>query len=112
MLLIILSITVALAYVTTGGLKIRMIPMARVTADRLGYRRSMIRVVGWLEVGCAALVLGGIWVGWMGIVGAVLLITTMIGAIVSRARVHDAPKRFIPAVVLGTLCVVLLVMHL
>jgi hypothetical protein len=36
----------------------------------------------------------------------------MIGAFLSRARVHDAPKRFIPAVVLGTLCVVLLVMHL
>ncbi|MDQ3524423.1 MAG: DoxX family protein [Chloroflexota bacterium] len=112
MLLIILSITVALAYVMTGGLKIRMIPMARVTADRLGYPRSMIRVVGLLEVGCAALVLGGIWVRWMGILGALLLIATMIGAIVSRARVHDTPRRFIPAVVLGTLCVVLLVMHL
>ncbi len=112
MLLTVLSITVTLAYIMTGGLKIRMIPMARVTADRLGYPQSMIRVVGWLEVGCAALVLGGIWVRWMGILGALLLIATMIGAILSRARVHDAPKRFIPAVVLGSLCVAVLAMHL
>lgn len=111
MLLTILSITVAVAYVMTGSVKIRMIPMARVTADRLGYPQSMIRVVGWLEVGCAALVLGGIWVRWMGIAGALLLIATMIGAIGSRARVRDVPKRFVPAVVLGTLCVVLLAMH-
>lgn len=112
MLLTVLSITVTLAYIMTGGLKIRMIPLARVTADRLGYPRSMIRVVGWLEVGCAALVLGGIWVRWMGILGALLLIATMIGVILSRARVHDAPKRFIPAVVLGSLCVAVLAMHL
>lgn len=111
MILIVLSIVVALAYVMTGGLKIRMIPMARVTADRLGYPQSMIRVVGWIEVGCAVLVLGGIWVRPLGIVGALLLTATMIGAILSRARVRDAPKQFIPAVVLGSLCVVLLAMH-
>lgn len=111
MLLIALSVTIALAYLMTGGLKIRMIPMARVTADRLGYSQSMIRVVGWLEVTCAGLVLGGIWVRWMGMLGASLLVVTMIGAILSRARVRDKPKRFVPAVVLGSLCVVVLMMH-
>ncbi len=111
MLLTAFSIAVALAYVITGGLKIRMIPMTQVTADRLGYPRSMTRVVGWLEVACAMLVLGGIWVRWLGILGALLLIATMIGAILSRARVRDAPKRFVPAVVLGSLCVALLMMH-
>jgi len=112
MTLIVLSVLVAAAFLAAGAAKIRLIPMMAFTARRLGVPRQQMRLIGVLEVIFAVMTFLGIWIEWMGSLGALVLTLIAAGAIIAHARVADAPKEVIPAIVLGILAFILFLMHL
>lgn len=112
MTLIVLSIIVAAGFILTGAVKVRMIPMAVATTRRLGIRYQQYRLIGAVEIIFAVMVLLGIWIGWMGSLGTLVLTLIAAVTILAHARVADAPKEIIAPAVLGILSFVLFLVHI
>jgi uncharacterized membrane protein YphA (DoxX/SURF4 family) len=111
MTLIILSILLAVVFLFAGAAKLRALPQMVDMSRNLGIAWPQFRLAGVLEILFAVLVVLGIWVGWIGTLGAMLLTATMAVAILAHARVDDAPVRYAPPAILGILAFVLLLVH-
>ncbi len=112
MTLIVLSVLVAAAFLAAGAAKIRMIPMMAATARRLGLATQQFRLIGTLEIVFAIMTFLGIWIGWLGSIGSLVLTFIAAGAILAHARVADPPKEVIAPAVLGILSFILFLVHL
>lgn len=112
MTLTILSIFLAIVFLVAGAAKLRAIPQMVDMAGNLGIAWPQFRLVGVLEILFAILVLAGIWIGWIGMLGSLLLTLTMSGAILAHARVNDALINYVAPAVLGILAFILFLIHI
>lgn len=108
-LLVLVGVSVVL--VATGTAKLLALAPMRERADHLGYSVTGFRVVGALELAGV----GGLWWGRYGstplaVAAAVALLALMVGAVVSHLRAGGRPVDTGPAVVVGALLVLLLVL--
>lgn len=108
----ILYVVVAVAFIAAGAARIRMIPQMFEQSRILGIHYSQFRLIGFLEVILALMVLAGIWVEWLGMLGSLVLTILMAVALVMHARANDALKNFAPAAVLGILAFIVFLTHL
>ena len=107
-LLVILQITLGLAFLGAGGQKLAgSEPMVGVF-DRFGYPRWFMYFTGAVEVTGAVGVLAGIFAPALALLGALLLAATMIGALFTHARVGDPAYRMGPPAALLALAVVVM----
>lgn len=111
MFLTILSVILAVIFVAFGAARVRMIPQMFAQARHLGIHYPQFRLAGALEVLFALMVIGGIWVSWLGTLGAILMTAAAALAIVAHARVNSALARYAPAVVTCLLAFTLVLTH-
>ncbi len=100
----------AVGFVMAGGMKLVGTGMAKEMAAKLGYENLRV-LIGAAEVAGGAGVFLGLLDGdweWLGLLGALGLIATMVGALFYHQRGGDEPKDMMPAVVM----IVLLVLYL
>lgn len=107
------GIIVTLGFLASGGVKLTKQKMAVEIAERLGYTNLMVPI-GAAEIAGAV----GVFIGllsddkgleWLGLLGGIGLLMTMVGAVIYHIKGGDAPKEAAPAVVLGALCVLYLI---
>jgi hypothetical protein len=67
--------------------------------------------VGALKVGSAVLLLAGIWVPELIRPPALIVAALMVGALAMHARAKDAPKKFLPALLMLLMCVAIFVLQ-
>jgi hypothetical protein len=108
----ILSAVLALEFLAFGAARIRMIPQMFEQARRLGIHYPQFRVAGAIEVILAAMVLAGIWVGWLSTLGALLMTVAAAIAIVAHARANSMLARYVPAMVTCVLAFILFLMRI
>jgi hypothetical protein len=113
-----LSIALFLAFASAGAQKLVFNPAMSRVADHLGYSRNAYRRIGLLEViGAIALLAGLVAKGTTALAilneaaaGALALL--MAAALVTHLRNGDSAKYFSPALVLGLLALVELMLRL
>ena len=111
MLTTIFSVVLAIVFIAFGGARVLPIPFMVDRARTLGIHLAQFRVAGLLEILFGLLVLGGIWLGWMGTLGSVLMTAAAAVAIVAHARANDILQNYLlPAAVL-VLSFTLFLMH-
>lgn len=107
------GVLLSLGFLASGGGKLTKQKMATDVAQRLGYSNLLVPI-GAAEVAGAV----GVFVGlvsddkgleWLGLLGGIGLLVTMVGAVIYHLKGGDAPKEAAPAVVLAVLCVLYLV---
>jgi putative oxidoreductase len=112
----ILSLILGVAFVGAGGTKVANVgpheaefPRYRLPAVEAQRARVL---VGLTELVAAVLLLIAAVAGSKGlaIVGAIIVILTMIGAVGTHARIGDPPPKMVPATMLGVLAVLLLIL--
>lgn len=105
------GVILIVGFAMAGGTKLMGVAMATEMADRLGYTR-LLRLIGVAEVVGAIGVLIGLVsadLEWLGVLAALGLIATMVGAVVYHQRGGDGPKDSAPAVVLAVLAVLYII---
>jgi uncharacterized membrane protein YphA (DoxX/SURF4 family) len=101
MFMTILAVALAIAFIALGAARVMAIPYMANLARTLGIHLAQFRVAGMLEILFGLLVLGGIWIEWMGTVGSLLMTAAAALAIVAHARANDILQNYIlPAVLL------------
>jgi hypothetical protein len=114
----ILSIILFLAFATSGAQKIIFTTMASSSAEHLGFRRRPFQGVGVLEVlGALGLLVTlaakhGSSLAWLNVAAAAGLVVTMVAATSLHLRRGDDVKIALPAMSLGALCLVELILRL
>lgn len=100
---IVLVVLLALAYASSGGMKVAGVTSALEGADHLRVSRGLYRGIGGLELlGVIGLLIGlAVWP--LGVAAGVGLVLLMIGAIITHRRVGDGIDKFGPALALGVL---------
>ncbi len=107
----IVGVLLAVGFGMAGASKLAGAKQMVESAERLGFT-SLLRPIGAAEVAGAVGVLIGLIapdVEWLGVLAAVGLIATMIGAVVYHQRGGDSPQEMAPAIVLGALSVVYII---
>lgn len=102
-LVVILSVLLAVAFLGAGVAKVTGQKAMVDAAAQLGVSRQNYKIIGGLEILGAVGVLVGLGVHWLGGLAALGLLVTMIGAVVFHVRKGDEPKVFAPAAGLGVL---------
>ncbi|WP_341229233.1 DoxX family protein [Nocardioides salarius] len=104
--LIVLSVVLALMLLMAGAPKLLGAPAAmvdelRVTFDRLGVSRSLMRLVGAAEVGLAVLLVVAVVVGseLLALLAGIGALVVLLGALVSHLRVKDTVSQYAPVLV-------------
>ncbi len=106
------GILLTFGFLASGGMKLTKQKMAVEVAQRLGYSNLLVPI-GAAEVAGAV----GVFIGllsddkgleWLGLLGGIGLLITMVGAVIYHLKGGDAPKEAAPAAVLAVLCVVYL----
>lgn len=110
-MLTLLSILLALAFVAAGGAKVALAGPPPVELRGMGLQDQAIRGIGGLEVAGALGLLIGLGVGVLGGFAALGLTVLMVGAVVFHVRQADPPPKYAPAAVLGLLSFVVLLIH-
>jgi hypothetical protein len=87
--LVALSAVVALVYAFSGGIKVFGVERSVANRDRFGISPVLWRAIGVLEWAGVVGVLVGLWVPVLGVLAAAGLCALMLGAIMTRVRVHD-----------------------
>lgn len=107
------GVVLTLGFLASGGAKLTKQKMAADVAQRLGYTNLLVPI-GAAEIAGAV----GVFIGllsddkgleWLGLLGGVGLLVTMVGAVIYHLRGGDAPKEAAPAGVLAVLCVLYLI---
>ena len=106
----VIAAVLAFAFLFLGTAKTLSTPAMRERAAHVRSTPGFYRVVGVLEVAGATGVVGGIWVPWLGALAAGGLVLLMLGAVIAHGRVGDGVKALLPAVALGVLALVYLVL--
>jgi len=107
------GILLTLAFAASGGAKLTKQKMAVDVARRLGYT-NLLPPIGVAEIlGAIGVFIGVLSDGnareWLGLLGGIGLLTTMVGAVIYHRKGGDAPKEAAPAAVLAVLCVLYLI---
>ncbi|WP_018655952.1 DoxX family protein [Actinomadura flavalba] len=110
-LTVIFTLVTAAVFVAAGLSKVQGVKQQQEIAAHLGVPWDRYRQIGIAElVGAAALVVG-LWAGWLGVLAALALLVLMIGAVVLHSRAHDSAQRMLPAVGVGVLTLVTLLLR-
>ena len=107
-----LAVVLALAFIALGAARVMAIPYMVNLARNLGIHLAQFRIAGSLEILFGLLVLGGIWVSWMGTTGSLLMTATAAVAIVAHARANDILQNYILPAVLLVLAFTLFLSHI
>jgi len=102
----ILGVVLAVAFGAAGLTKVLDLDRER---ERFGYSSLQFRLIGlWELVSGAGVIVGLAWrrLEWVGVTGAVMLMTLLCGAMITHARVEDPANKVIPAVVLFVVALV------
>ena len=108
---LILAILLALAFGASGAQKLAGAKMASDTAGHLNIAFGRYRLIGVPEILGAIGLLIGLAVWPLGVAAAAGLVLVMIGAVAAHVRVGDKIAGFGPAVVLGLLSLVELIVR-
>lgn len=110
----IVGLVLAIGFVMAGLAKLRGIADMNATRDRLGVSESLWRAIGGLEIlGAVGVFIGLLDDGgieWIGVLAALGLIITMIGAVVYHRRAGDPSKEMMPPVVMLVLAVLYIIL--
>lgn len=101
--IIVVSLLLAIAFLATGWPKVTAGKMARKQARHLGITVNTYRGIGFAEIAAAVGLIIGLWWRPLGIVAAAGLVVIAVGATIVHRRVGDPPKDSTPALVLGFL---------
>ncbi len=71
-----------------------------------GFPGWAVYVIGFLKVGCAVSLIAGIWFPFLTQPAAALLSLLMIGAIIAHFKVKDPFTKFLPALAMLAICLV------
>ncbi len=107
-----LAVVLALAFIALGAARAAAIPYMTNLARNLGIHLAQFRVAGVLEILFGLLVLGGIWISWMGTVGSLLMTATAAVAVVAHARANDILQNYILPAVMLVLAFTLFLTHI
>jgi hypothetical protein len=110
--LVVLSVVVGGLFIVTGGVKVIGLRQSLAVRDHFGMAPVAWRVVGLLESAGGLGVLLGIKVTSLGLLALGGLALLMLGAVVSRLRVHDPTRLVLADVAVLGLVVVTAVTHL
>jgi hypothetical protein len=88
----VLSLVVGLLFLVTGGVKVIGLEQSLAVRDHLGVRPPAWRVIGVLECAGAVGALLGLAAPFLGRLALVGLGALMVGALVSRVKVHDPAR--------------------
>jgi uncharacterized membrane protein YphA (DoxX/SURF4 family) len=94
----VMSIMLAVLFLTLGTSKLLMVPFQTTMAERLGVSANLYRVVGALEVAATAGLVVGLFWAPLGVAAAIGLVLLLIGAAGAHRRAGDGPKETLPAV--------------
>lgn len=100
-IIIILSLLLAVAFIATGWPKAVANSTARSQAEHLGVPMNGYRVLGFVELAAALGLILGLWWRPVGLIATGGLVVLMVGATVAHRRVDDPPSAAVPALVLG-----------
>lgn len=95
----------------SGLMKVTANKMAVENAERLGFT-NLMRPLGGAEVlGAIGVLIGAISADleWLGVLAAVGIIATMVGAVIYHRRAGDEPKEMAPAAVLLVVAVIYII---
>lgn len=107
-LTVILQILLGLAFLGAGGSKLAGSQQMVEMFEHFRYPRWFMYFTGVVEVTGALGVLIGIFVPILALLGGLLLIATMIGALITHVRVKDPASRMAPPAVLLVLAVIVI----
>lgn len=99
-----LQILLALVFLMSGLTKLLGHQMQRDNFKRWGYPSWSMRVTGAVELTGAIVLIVGLWVPAAGVIAALLLATTMVGAIFTHIRIKD--RQWLPSSVLLVLALI------
>lgn len=85
----VLTVVLGLVFLASGGMKLLGIAYSLENRERFGIPLPLWRTVGALELAGVAGLLVGIAVPALGVAAAIGLALVMVGATVTRLRVHD-----------------------
>jgi DoxX-like family len=107
------GILLTLGFLASGGMKLTKQAMAVQVADRLHYK-NLMQPIGVAEVvGAIGVFIGllsdGKGLEWLGLLGGLGLLATMIGAVFYHQKAGDPPKEMAPAIVLALLSILYLI---
>ncbi|GAA4913243.1 DoxX-like protein [Stackebrandtia albiflava] len=108
--IIIVSLLLAVAFLATGLPKVTGKDAARRQAEHLGVPFGGYRAIGWLETAAAVALVVGLWWEWLAVVASIGLVLLMIGAVVAHRRAGDPTKAATPSIALGLLALLNLVL--
>jgi hypothetical protein len=108
----ILAGLLVVAFVALGSAKLAAVPAMRARAVHVGFSVSAYRRIGLLEVLAAVGLLVGAFVPLIGALAAAGLLMLLGGAFVTHLRNGDGVREIAPALVLGLVTVVYLVLVL
>jgi uncharacterized membrane protein YphA (DoxX/SURF4 family) len=103
---IVLAVLLALVYAAGGFQKVTGAESGLKNADHVGASHGLWKVIGGLELLAAVGLLVGLAVAPLGIAAGIGLVLLMAGAVIFHVRAGDSPKLFGPAVILGLLALV------
>ena len=114
----ILSIILFLAFATSGAQKLIFTTMASQSAEHLGFKKKSFQGVGLAEVlGAVGVLIGlaakhGSLLGWLNVAAATGLLVMMVGATAVHFRHADGLKGASPAMALGAVCLLEVILRL
>lgn len=103
---VVLAVLLALAFGAGGGQKVAGVKSAMDSADHVRFSHNAYKGIGALELLAAVGLLVGLAVWPLGVAAGAGLVLLMIGAIITHIRVGDKIAQFAPALVLGVLSLV------
>jgi hypothetical protein len=103
---VVLAILLSLTFAASGGLKVAGVKSAMDQADHLRFPHNAYKGIGALELLAVIGLLAGLAVWPLGVAAGAGLVLLMIGAVITHIRVGDKIAQFGPALALGVLALV------
>jgi len=113
-LTVMLAVVISTGFLMFGSGKIMGQAMMAETRERLGVAEGLWKAIGALEVAGAAGVLLGLLepLPIIGVLSGIGLVLMTIGAVFYHQKAGDAPKDSLPAVMMGSLVVVYIIVRI
>ncbi|MFE0450269.1 DoxX family protein [Streptomyces sp. NPDC058914] len=106
----VLAVVLAAVFLLVGVAKLAAVPAMREAAAHVGMTTTHYRLLGALEVAATIGLLAGLWITALGAAAAAGLVLLMTGALIVHLRAGHPASRCAPAVVVGALAAVHLVL--
>ena len=103
---IVLAVLLSLAYAASGAQKVLGVKSGLEAADHINVSHGLWKAIGGLEILAVIGLLVGLAVAPLGVAAGIGIVLLMAGAVVFHVRAGDKVKQFGPAVVLGLLALV------